>query len=236
MASHYLLANSGITPRRTFDQLKKIDNQTNAASAARSAEAFDLDNDQFIRSLQQKGREAMIAESLAKVHRDFDAYLEQHLSINFDEQRQRIMEHFGLIQPKESLADDQGDAPLPTRGSFGRSAKQGKSQFGATASGTRSILGRSGLEKSIIGSPGVRGSTTSRFTDSPEPNLKGSPRKENDRVLRDKESMLAEKVQQLNQARLKENVYPILEEFAMAEQNAPGDVSRPTIDHKRTLR
>lgn len=161
----------------------------------------------------------MVAESLARVHRDFDAYLEEHLSINFDEQRQKIMEHFGLAQKKDGPAED------PTsQESFGRSTKRGRSQFGGTHSGTRSVLGKSGLEKSIIGSPGVRGSTMNIFADGPESGVVSSPKKGDDRITRDKVSILADKVQRLNQARLSEKSYPLLEELALAEQFGGNDV------------
>jgi len=54
-------------------------------------------------------RHAMVAESLSRVHRDFDAFLEEKVSLNWDGQRQKIFRHFGLVQKDDVGSDSQPD-------------------------------------------------------------------------------------------------------------------------------
>jgi nuclear pore complex protein Nup93 len=221
---HYLLAASGISPGRALRDLKTLDSQATSASPLKQPDTFDPNNEKFLRGIQQRGRQAMVAESLARVHRDFDAFLEDQISLNWDEQRQKIYEHFGLAQKEDGAGEGFGASAT---GAFGRTTKQGKGPTpsrGATAGGTRSVFGRSGLEKSVIGPPGNGLSSSQIFSRSTDGGEAASIQSPDTRFLREKMGYFAEKVQRLNEARLQERPFPVLHEFSQIEEHAGGDV------------
>jgi nuclear pore complex protein Nup93 len=227
--AHYLLAGSGVAPGTATKEFQKLERDGQAATYQPS-EAFDPDNEKYIRGLQERGRDAMIQESIDRVHRDFDAHLEESLSINFEEQKKKIMQHFGLIPKDEGALDD--DGAQQDKGGFGRSTGR-KPPFDESAkASTRSVFGRSGLEKSLIGSPAMGASTTKFFGDSTSTNGNNVPlgKGQNGRYLRDKERFFLQKLQQLNEARMQEKGYPILREFAMVEDQVGGDSPRQLVD------
>jgi nuclear pore complex protein Nup93 len=89
----------------------------------------------------------------------------------------------------------------------------------------RSVFGRSGLEKSVIGTPGT-GKPSHQLFDDPLERTDGSASQSLDlRFLREKMGYYADKVQSLNIARLQTRSFPILHEFSDVENHAGGDVS-----------
>ncbi|ERF69613.1 hypothetical protein EPUS_03605 [Endocarpon pusillum Z07020] len=227
--AHYLLAGSGVAPGKATKEFERLE-RDGQAPTYQPAEPFDPDNEKYIRGLQERGREAMIQEAIDRVRRDFDAHLEESLSINFEEQKKKIMQHFGLIA-RDEVADEP-DGAQPDQGGFGHTST-GKRPFEDSAkASTRSVFGRSGLAKSLIGSPAMGASTTSFFGDSSvnSGNSSSLGKGQNGRFLRDKERFFLQKVQQLNAARLQEKVYPILREFAMVEDQAGGDIPHQLVD------
>lgn len=228
--SHYLLAASGISPGRTLRDLKSLDAQASVTPSARDYDTFDPDNQRFLRSIQQRGRQVMIAESLARAHRDFDAFLEEKVDMDWEEQRRKIFLHFGLSQKDGSVA---GDLKSTTRGAFGRSARQSKATGASPAHGPstasrRSVFGRSGLEKSVIGTPGAGLASQQLFEDPAERSEGTAVHSPDFRFLREKMGHYAAKVQQLNTTRLQGQIYPVLHEFADVEQHTSGDVRSKT--------
>lgn len=222
-----MLAASGIAPGRALRDLRTLDAQAAAASPVKPMDGFDPDNEKFLRGIQQRGRHAMVAESLSRVHRDFDAFLEEKVSLNWDEQRRKIFRHFGLAQK-----DDVSGSPTDTtKGPFGRSLKQSQqtqafASGGPSTSGSRSVFGRSGLEKSVIGSPrSSRLNGSQLFADPVERNEGTSNQSSDTHFLREKMGYFAEKVQHLNATRLEEKFFPIFHEFVQVEEHAGGDVS-----------
>lgn len=161
----------------------------------------------------------MVAESLARVHRDFDAFLEERVNMNWDEQRRKIFQHFGL-----SSRDDLAGSETLNRGSFGRSTTQVRQQGGPAAA--RSVFGRSGLDKSVIGQPGGSLSSSQLFAPHGEkPDSVGlGP---DSRFVREKMGHFARKVGELNAARLAEKPYAIFHEFGSVEASPGGDVCAP---------
>ncbi|KAL9105527.1 MAG: hypothetical protein Q9227_009324 [Pyrenula ochraceoflavens] len=213
---HHILAGSGVQPWKALREFQQS-TTSEAPIYVPPLDSFDPDNAKYIQGLQDRGREAMIQESLDRVNREVDEYIEESLAINFDEQRQRIMEHFGLI-PKENQQDSD-----PNSGSFGRSTRRTPNGLkDSTPSGMRSMFGRSGLEKSLIGTPGTATSTTNFFGDQAAGNASIFVRGAEDRFLRDKEQQFAEKVKQLNHARDRRQAYPILNAFVEVEDKASG--------------
>jgi hypothetical protein len=223
--SRSLLAASGITPGRALRDLRALDSQAAASSPFRHADSFDPDNKKFLKGIQQRGRQAMIAESLARVHSDFDAFLEEKVNLNWDEQRRKIFQHFGLAQKNEPVVDSQLET---SKGPFGRSWKQPKPSEALPSqsfapSRNRSVFGRSGFEKSVIGSPGTGLAGSQMFADGAERNEGVNPSADT-RFLREKMGYFADKVQRLNSARLDERTFPVFHEFAEVERHAKGDV------------
>jgi nuclear pore complex protein Nup93 len=232
--AHYLLAGSGVAPGKAYKDLQALD-RDGAGTDYRPAEPFDPDNEKYIRNLQQRGREAMIRESMDRVNAEFDAFLRENLNINFDEQKQRIMEHFGLLTRSDD--GDGSSSPGPGTGSFGKSSRRSKTAFGDSAkASTRSVFGRSGLDKSMIGNPGMGASTMSFFGEEGNNNTASVLSKgQNERYLRDKERLFMQRVEQLNQARLKEKGYLILQEFRQVETTAGGESPRQLVDAYQAL-
>ena len=235
--AHYLLAGSGVAPGKAYKDFQALD-RDGARSDFQPAEPFDPDNEKYIRNLQQRGREAMIRESMDRVNAEFDAFLEESLNINFDEQKKRIMEHFGLLpRSEDGDAGESRASPAPGTGSFGKSSRRSKTPFGDSGRGsTRSVFGRSALDKSMIGNPGMGAGTVSFFGEDGNNNSAGALSKgQNERYLRDKERLFLQSVEQLNQARLKEKGYLILQKFREVESTAGVDSPRQLVDAYQAL-
>lgn len=198
---------------------------------------FDPDNGKFVRQLEQQSTLAMIAEGLNRAARDFDTFLEENVSMNWDEQRKRIYDHFGLT-PRDGDDDtDSSSFQNPgAKGSFGRSTRRGRGQ-GLAGQGTpnRNSFGTSGMQKSVIGTPGRGSGNATLFADVADKNG-SSIGAQDDRFVREKQGKYAEKVQQMNMARLQEVVYPVLKGFASVEGQPGVEVRRfPNIGNQVVL-
>jgi nuclear pore complex protein Nup93 len=187
----------------------------------REPDSFDPDNQRFLRNIQQRGRQVMINESLSRAQRDFDTFLEEKVDMDWEEQRQKIFQHFGLSQKDATSA---GDMKSTMRGAFGRSARQSKPAGGPSAASRRSVFGRSGLDKSVIGTPGTGLASRQLFEDPAERSEGLATPSPDLRFLREKMGHYAEKVQDLNLSRLQGKTYPILHHFSEVEMHAGGDV------------
>ncbi|KAJ6121455.1 Nuclear pore protein (Nic96) [Penicillium capsulatum] len=221
--AHYLLSASGITPGQALRDLRTLDPQVTAAST-REPDSFDPDNQKFLRNMQQRGRQVMIEESLARAQKDFDTFLEDKVDMDWEDQRRKIFKHFGLSQ-----ADDQGAGNFKStsRGAFGRSGRQSKQAGG--------VLGRSALEKSVIGTPGAGLASRQLFEDPTERAEGHAAPPSNIRFFREKMGNYAPKVQELNVARLQDQAYPILHQFSEVELLTGGDTPRQLRDAYQAL-
>ncbi|KAK1141432.1 nuclear pore complex subunit [Aspergillus melleus] len=225
--AHYLLAASGVSAGHALRDLKALEPYE---SKSREQEAtFDPDNQKFLRNIQQRGRQVMIAESLARTNKDFDLFLEGKVDLNWEEQRRKIFQHFGLAQRSEATGD--------TKGSFGRSMRQSKLGPSPTSnapfSSRRSVFGRSALDKSVIGTPAA-GSANHQLFEDPMERTEGSTAPDM-RHHRERMGNYAAKVQLLNSARLQSHTFPVLHEFSSVETDAGGDVPRQLVDAYRAL-
>ncbi|RMZ75489.1 hypothetical protein DV738_g5451, partial [Chaetothyriales sp. CBS 135597] len=225
--AHYLLAGSGVKPGNASRHLHSLDADSVLAESRPPFEPL-VDTDEYIKNLTTKGRDAVVRESMDRVYREVDSYIEQTLGIDFDEQKTRIMKHLGLIPDNDG--DDVAASQSASR--LGRSpSKDGG------FSGVRSAFGRSGLNKSIIGTPGSTfGSTSFGKPESTAGPAKVLLRGQTARDLRDKERLFIEQVQALNQARLRHTKYQILDQFAKVEANARGDSPHQLKDAYDALR
>jgi len=219
--SHYLLASSGISPGRALRDLRSLDPQASVA-ANRELDAFDPDNQRFLRNIQQRGRQAMIAESLSRAQKDFDSFLEEKVDMDWEDQRRRIFDHFGLSQKDGANAAHLNST---TQGAFGRSGRSKQAPANGAAATRRSVFGRSGLDRSVIGTPGAGLASRQLFEDPAERNEGLAASSSNMRFSREKMSHYAEKVQHLNSVRLEGQSFPILHQFSEVEFQTSSDVS-----------
>jgi nuclear pore complex protein Nup93 len=142
--AHYLLAGSGVLPGQAHREFQALDDDDMQLKSRPPASDAALQTEAYIKNLQTKGRDVMMRENMERVYREVDGYIEQTLGIDFEEQKLRIMKHFGLISE-----DDEGQTdPASSGRGFGRSSR-------ATPSLNRSVFGRSAMNKSIIGTPGT---------------------------------------------------------------------------------
>lgn len=208
------MAASGITPTQIRQKLTELDVHASAKTPSRSIDTFDPDNQKFLRQIQQRGREALVADSLMRVRDNFNAFLEDRVNLNWEEQRQKIYEHFGLMGERLDTS---------SKTAFGRTAASASNLPGASAaSSRRSVFGRSGLEKSIIGTPGAGPNSSQSFFG---PNREdGSAFPADTRVLRERISNFALTVRALNESRLQGKQFPVIHEFMAAEKLSGGNV------------
>ncbi|KAM0815156.1 putative Nucleoporin NIC96 [Seiridium cardinale] len=219
--SQYTLAASGMDPGAAVRDLNYFDIQAGRVERPVAGPA-EIDVDTYLANLQQKTTLDMIADGLERSVRDFDNFLQDNVTEEWEAQRRRIYEHFG-IKPRDSPLDAAG-TPRESLGGFGRSrrGKGGKSTVGGEKS---SVFGRSNLQKSVIGTPSKIGSHQADFTDVESQNTKANVNgvgSIDDRFLREKQTKLAERIRELNTARLDQRPFPLLYELSQVE-NVSGD-------------
>lgn len=213
--THYLLAASGIDPGSAVRDLGSLGFQSSRIDrSAHTGSQGEVDVETYLSNLQNKTTLSMIADGLERSVRDFDAFLEDNVTMEWEAQRGRIYQHFG-ITPKQPTGVEDGRES----GGFGsRSRRKGHGPSSPSRSAARgSVFGRSGLGKSVIGTPSRIGSHPSQYSDVSASNGDGSLSAGgvvDERFLRDKQLKLADKIHNLNDARQQGSAYPILTELA----------------------
>ncbi|KAL8366114.1 hypothetical protein RB595_004745 [Gaeumannomyces hyphopodioides] len=245
--AHYLLAGSGVDPGTAVKDLGafaaraggRADGGRTPAGAG-GVGSSEVDVDAYLSNLQSRTTLSMIADGLERSVRDFDSFLEENVTMEWEEQRRRIYEHFG-IKPRE---DNQrlgqstaGAAGRDATGGFGRS-KRSRHAGGAGASGTparggakQSVFGRTGLLRSVIGSPSRIGPHGSQFVDVEmvtQNSSIGGLVPMDERFLDEKQKRFIHKIHVLNDSRMMKLPYPILHEFAEVTSRS-GDVYAPKL-------
>ncbi|KAF2115794.1 Nup93/Nic96-domain-containing protein [Lophiotrema nucula] len=233
-AAHYLLSASGVKMGSTLRDLNQFTSQAGLSTAAPASNALDTDVDGYISSLHSQSTLALIQEGLEQSKRDFDIFLEENVQIEWDAQRKRIYEHFGLGRQSEEAAE-RGSTFGSTigRGAFGKASRKGKSVGPKGASTNGASFGRSGA-------PPVIGSVMSPYQKS---TLNGQEDKSGiagqqgpeDRFTRDKQESFMEKVKELNVTRQREEPYPVLSRFAGVEEEAGGENTEHFINAYKNL-
>ncbi|KAI1428515.1 Nup93/Nic96-domain-containing protein [Xylaria sp. FL1777] len=227
--AQYMLAASGVDPGAAVKDLKFFSAHTagRVDRPAPTPAATEIDVEAYLANLQSKTTLSMIADGLERSTKDFDDFLEDNITMEWEAQRKRIYEHFG-IKPREEESGDHGTG-APARESsagFGRSRRNPKASRAATPSAKGSAFGRSALQKSVIGTPSKIGPHQPEFKDVED--AAGSPPAAHngssidDRVAREKQGRLAERIRDLNLSRLEKTPYPIFHELAEVE-NRTGD-------------
>ncbi|TVY88890.1 Nucleoporin, partial [Lachnellula willkommii] len=234
--AHYLLAASGVDPGAAVRDLNLFSAATGLVDRA-PAQAADLDVEGYLANLQTQTTLSMISEGLARSVRDFDTFLEDNVTMEWDAQRKRIYQHFG-IKPREAVSGGRSSGFAPAASSSGEGGGFGRSRRSKAASiaGSRatgvpgaSSFGRSSLQRSAIGAASSAGKASQQAFADVEKKMEtngASAAVPTDRFQRDKQGRFAEKVQNLNLARLQKSCYPICHEFATVvgqtgEQHGP---------------
>lgn len=240
--AHYLLAASGVDPGSAVRDLGSLGFQTSRLDRSTYGTAQgEVDVETYLSNLQNKTTLSMIADGLEKSVRDFDAFLEDNVTMEWEAQRRRIYEHFG-IKSKQTPGGGVGASPgRESRGGFGKSRRKGVLSSGPDKSTTReSAFGRSGLGRSVIGTPSKIGAHSSEFSDVGGAGAGSGPNGSagiDDRFLREKQLKLAEKIHQLNDARQQAQAvaYPILNELAEVETKAGDRHGEHLVDAYRAM-
>ena len=227
--AHYFLAASGISPRMTRRDLDSLAVQP-PTSASLHPTKWDPNTHKYVEQLQQQSTLRMMSEGLERAQRNFDAFLEENVDMNWELQKKKIYEHFGLTAKYGEASDDRASSPS-VKGGFGKSTRRGRihnANRPGQSTLNRSIFGPSSVQKSVIGTPGVGSQNVTNFADVAEKNAPPLAVPD-DRFLREKQRRFAEKVQLLNRARLDEDSYPVLQEFKTVESQPGGEVSTPAV-------
>lgn len=214
--ARYILAASGVEPAAAVRDLNEFDVRIGSrierpTSAHTTAE---IDVDAYLANLQTKTTLSMIADGLERSARDFDNFLEDNITMEWEAQRKRIYEHFGIKTDDGSAEGASGAPSRESQAGFGRSRRTAKASR-STAPGIKaSTFGRSNLQKSVIGTPSKIGAHEPEFTDVQDTTrstttLNGVASMD-DRYLRDKQAMLAAEIRDLNLARIAGEPHPIL--------------------------
>ncbi|KAF6821320.1 hypothetical protein CSOJ01_00326 [Colletotrichum sojae] len=221
--AHYLLAASGVDPGMAARDLGSLDLQTGRVERPTGYSPAEIDVETYLANLQTKTTMSMISDGLERSVRDFDNFLEDNVMLEWDSQRKRIYEHFGIKPREETSFGGAATMRESTTGGFGRS-RRSKSQAAGARSGRASVLGKSSMHRSVIGNASKIGSHQPEFSDVERPtDNNGSMTghiNSDDRSLREKQSKLSEKVRNLNSSRLINHPYPILSELADVEQRS----------------
>ncbi|KAK2589463.1 nuclear pore complex subunit [Conoideocrella luteorostrata] len=214
--AHYLLAASGVDPSVAAKDLGMLDVQGGRVERSHGYAPSEIDVETYLSNLQTKTTLDMISDSLERSIRDFDNFLEDNVAMEWDAQRKRIYQHFG-IKPRE----DSAAAARESQGGFGRSRRK---SHAPARTGRNSVLGNSMLQRSVIGTPSRIGTHQSEFSDldraADGPGSLKSRGATEDRALRERQTKLAEKVRTLNAARVMRRPYPILAELGEVEQKS----------------
>ncbi len=116
--AHYLLAGSGIAPGQAYKDFQALAPDDIAPVSKAVAQTFADESSAYLRDVRTKGRDAMMREGMDRVYREVDHFIEESLGVDFEEQKVRIMEHFGLAAPK-----DPDGAGNPKSGGFGKTTR-----------------------------------------------------------------------------------------------------------------
>lgn len=216
-----MLAASGVNTTAALRDLNQFSATAGVGAAPPPAVSNDVDIDAYISGLHSRSTLAMISEGLEQSKRDFDNFLEDNIQLEWDSQRKKIYEHFGLGRQVESQeANASGPRESVARGAFGRSRRKGRG-LGASTSLAGGSFGASAMNRSVIGNPATS-ARTNGFAESRAG--VASPAPEN-RFMRDKQEKYAVKVKELNVSRLEETRYTVLAQFAEVEKQSGTDVS-----------
>jgi len=250
--AHYFLAASGVDPGAAVRDLGALGLQAKTERTAASVGPAagpsgvsttgfgtglgEVDVDTYLSNLQTKTTLSMIADGLERSARDFDAFLEENVTLEWEAQRKRIYQHFGIKPRDSSVAGTTTAQPTATpskdgQGTFGRSRrKASQPPPGERPAQRMSILGRSTMMRSVIGTPTRIGAHAPEFSDveARKDSSGAAVASVDDRFLREKQAKLAEKIREFNDARQRGTPFYICRDLADLESKS-GDRHGPHI-------
>lgn len=204
----------------TLRDLNHFSTQAGVTTAAPASTFVESDVDSYIANLHSQSTLALIQEGLEQSKRDFDAFLEDNVQMEWDKQRQKIYEHFGLGKQSELAASQATFTAPATRGAFGRSTRKGRSM------GVKSVNGASfaaSTSTPVIGSVVSPHQRSIVNGDSSEKSTLAGQVSFGDRATREKQERFMGAVNRLNVSRQAEQPFPILGEFAKIEEESTGE-------------
>lgn len=199
----------------TLRDLNQFSTQAGIGTNGSAPTLLDADVDSYISNLHSQSTLALIQEGLEQSKRDFDAFLEDNVQVEWDKQRQRIYEHFGLGRQSEDMAASQSAFGGTARGAFGRATRKGRSMGpkGASVNGA-STFGASAGGPPVIGN----GQSVLNGREGPEKAVLSGQAGPRDRYERDKQERFMDEVKRLNDARQREVPFSVLHAFAGVEK------------------
>lgn len=220
-AAHYLLSASGVKMGSTLRDLNQFSTQTGLANTGPAQNLFDTDVDGYISNLHSQSTLSLIQEGLEQSKRDFDIFLEDNVQMEWDKQRQKIYEHFGLGRQSEEMAASQSTFGATARGAFGRSRKGRSMRAGGASVNNKSTFGASS------GGPPVLGASSSVLggRDGTDKSVLAGQAGPQDRYARDKQEKFMDEVKKLNDSRLRETPFSVFHAFSQVEKTANTEYS-----------
>ncbi|KAK6357889.1 hypothetical protein TWF730_007246 [Orbilia blumenaviensis] len=207
--AHYLLQAAGVNSEQALKDLESVDfsfEETPVRTTVTSQ--IDTDIDGFLRNRKEQSISKAIDEGIRRTTLEFESYLLNNLNIDWDDQRKKIYEHFGLTKPSDG----------------GQSTPFGQSSFGVSAAGRAgaSIYGRTRLTHAslgslVLGAPPKVGNQTWAFEDTVKEN-QGAPMEQ----MFNRQGSYAKAVQKLNDSRTDGASPKLIESFL--------DVTRSSSD------
>ncbi|KAM0720851.1 hypothetical protein Q7P37_003136 [Cladosporium fusiforme] len=232
--AHYLLSASGVNTGQALRDLERLAEEAIPQGAAPEQVADAVTGVKFdLARRHHDDFQAMVDSRVQKAQDDFNRMIDEKLNgVDWAAQHQRIYEHFGLKKP-QGLDTSVRDSFAPAEsGAFGRTSR--RSKLGASVAGKS--FGVPGLSRSVIGAPGVKNARQSQFGDVQERlPVDGMRVVPEDRILRLKQTKYADRVKDLNVARLQEKAYPILNKFADVECDPSGEDNTMLINAYKAL-
>jgi len=231
-AAHYLLSASGVKMGSTLRDLNQFSAQSGIAANGTAQTLLDTDVDGYVSNLHSQSTLSLIQEGLEQSKRDFDSFLEDNVQIEWDKQRQRIYEHFGLGRQSEDMAASQSTFGNTGRGAFGRSTRKGRSMGpkGASVNGA-STFGASTGGPPVIGN----GQSVLNGREGNGSSVLGSQAGPRDRYERDKQERFMDEVKKLNTARQEENPFSVLHSFSAVEKASGTEYTDHFLNAYRAL-
>ncbi|CCU82433.1 nucleoporin-interacting protein NIC96 [Blumeria hordei DH14] len=228
--AHYLLAASGIKPGEAIRDLNNFASATGYNERSQPLAQPDTDIETYLMNLQTQTTLSMIQDGLARSVRDFNNFLEDNVTMEWNMQKKRIFEHFGIRQKEDTIPDESGGGKGGSQGKFMQSRRNKPTGLaGSQIRGGDSVFGRKSMFESVIGTAGPVGSGHRPVFQDVEKQMETNnivPLAPHDRLQRDKQIRYAEKVTDLNIARIQKYPYPLCTEFisvveASSENHGP---------------
>ena len=222
--AHYLLSASGVNTAQSLRDLNDLAGTT-TTEVPNASDPLQLQDPSGVKqTLAQKYQndfQSMVESHVQKAQDDFNKMIDEKMNgVDWDAQRQRIYEHFGLKKPQDNGASTANGASTVNNASFGRSSRM-RSRFGASNADNAFDVS---MTRSVIGTPGPKAVRKSAFGDVadkiPAEGIRPAPE---DRGMRMKQEKYIGKVKELNVARLQEKAYPLLQKFSDVEAEPSND-------------